>query len=143
HAARKNCPTASLGPLPAKLCRQFIYDTKPHIVPCLFILSAWIAQTNNQFHAALLTTISQTCRQVLRQTSLDDLLLCLLEGIGNAIEGEAVLRVVDHKCCTGVSVAWLTNTARVNNSTVVLRCLPISFGWNNHFIGRLNHTLAQ
>src|SRR5450755_579456 len=96
------------------------------------------------FMVELLTTIGQARCQVAWQTSLDDLLLCYLEWIGNAIKGNLLLLgIVDHERRARITIAWLTHTAGIHDGAISLRRLPFPLGRIEHLIRHIDHTLAQ
>src|SRR5262249_48832237 len=118
-AAGHNRFAPTFGPFPAPLPGQPVYYAKADVVPRLLILLAWIAQADYQFHEYLLPTIGQAYRQVLRQTSQDDLLLCFLKFIWDAVKIKGMLfAVIDHKGRSWVSVAWLANASRIDDRPV-------------------------
>src|SRR5579863_2045174 len=90
-----------------------------------------------------LATVGQTYRQILWQASLDDLLLCFIEGVGDAIKLEALFSIVDHEGRPWISVARLANSPWIDDSPIPFRYLPVSFGGSEHFVSDLHHTLAQ
>src|SRR5581483_4309084 len=125
-ATCQNCAAAPFVPLPTLLRRQLIHHAKTNVVPRARIFRAWIAQANNQFHAVYLTTKLQAHRQELRQASIDDLLLCLLEIIRDAIKLEALLGIVNHKGGAWVAIARLPDSARVDDGAIANRRFPVA-----------------
>src|SRR5690348_16478639 len=96
------------------------------------------------FMDADLATIRQAHRQILREPSLDDLLLCFFKWISKAMKlKSAALAIVNHKGRARVAIAWLPDSAGIDNRPVSLRRLPLPLWRREHFVCHLDHALAQ